>query len=105
MIFTLEADTELFDSQAPDSAEDSFEDDLSVEINESETGSSETEQGSSERDAVTELESHTEVSYPDYSEKLDMIEADARVILYVLLLFVVILFLWLTYKLYNNLLR
>lgn len=104
-------DTSSTDSQVPDSEESNVSADTfsSAEIYEAETVTEfQSELDSSEEqgsviDAVTETTSYTE--QPDYSGTLEAIEADAHVILYVLLLFLVILFLFLTYKLYNFIMR
>lgn len=106
-IYVFDAETPLTDSQVPDSEEvSSVEDASSTEIYEPESGYTESDLTESEPDrAVTETTSSASVSYPDYSEQLELIEADTRVILYVLLLFLVILFLWLTYKLYNTIMN
>lgn len=102
-IYVFDAETPLSESQAPDSEDDSSVVETSdTEIYESE---SEVSNDSEPESAVTETTSTASVSYPDYSEQLELIEADARVILYVLLLFVVVLFLWLTYKLYNSIMN
>ncbi len=101
MIFTLD-DESVVIVQDPDSIEDSFEESSSAEIYDQEADSSSSggEQGS----AVTETISYTD-SFSEYSPLLESINANTRVILYVLLLFLVIVFLIFTYKLYNFFMR
>lgn len=104
-IFSLDdvLDTSSTDSQAPDSDESNVSADIDsgelvyTEIMEAESSSEE-----SREEAVTEIVS---TSAADYTEHLVAIEANTRVILYVLLFGVAFFFLILTYKLYNFFLR
>lgn len=105
-IFSLDEilDTSSTDSQVPDSDESN----VSAIIDSGELVYNEFIEESSSDDEESREEAVTEIittSSVDYTEPLESIEANTRVILYVLLLCVAFFFLILTYKLYSFLMR